>query len=242
MLLFDSMVSETEFDVYFAYFNYSSSSSCYKTTNYFVSTYGDIQGYCTRATFKIKDAPILEAEDVTIEIGQDYQMLDWVTVYDSYNQNLPIEITNSTINNQLPGTYEVTYSVTNDFGLSTTKTILVHVKESNTSNPEEEVVPPTTPEDTPEEEVTPPTEQLPGEEVVPEEDGIKEELPEINENETVPPLDSEEAPKDESESGKENDNKPTQRPTVEAGLSPTLGLIGFGLVGSGVYYLRKRKK
>ena len=81
-------------------------------------------------------APIIEAEDKTLTVGDAFDSMADVTATDAEDGNLTdkIEILNNEVDTTKPGKYEVTYKVTDSKGASYTKTITVTV------NPKMEVL------------------------------------------------------------------------------------------------------
>ena len=81
-------------------------------------------------------APIIEAEDNTLTVGDAFDPMADVTATDAEDGNLTdkIEILNNEVDTTKPGKYEVTYKVTDSKGASYTKTITVTV------NPKMEVL------------------------------------------------------------------------------------------------------
>ena len=84
----------------------------------------------------INAAPIIEAEDKTLTVGDAFDPMADVTATDAEDGNLTdkIEILNNEVDTTKPGKYEVTYKVTDSKGASNTKTITVTV------NPKMEVL------------------------------------------------------------------------------------------------------
>ena len=81
-------------------------------------------------------APIIEAEDKTLTVGDTFDPMADVTATDAEDGNLTdkIEILNNEVDTTKPGKYEVTYKVTDSKGASYTKYITVTV------NPKMEVL------------------------------------------------------------------------------------------------------
>ena len=77
----------------------------------------------------INAAPIIEAEDKTLTVGDAFDPMADVTATDAEDGNLTdkIEILNNEVDTTKAGKYEVTYKVTDSKGASRTKTITVTV-------------------------------------------------------------------------------------------------------------------
>ena len=76
-------------------------------------------------------APVIQATDKTIEVGDEFNPRADVTATDEEDGDITnkIEILKNTVDPSKPGVYEVTYKVTDSKGASCTKTIKVTVKE-----------------------------------------------------------------------------------------------------------------
>ena len=76
--------------------------------------------------------PTITATDKTIDEGANFDPKANVSAQDPEDGNLTnkIEITENTVNTKVPGTYKVTYKVTDSKGESVTKTITITVKEN----------------------------------------------------------------------------------------------------------------
>lgn len=101
----------------------------------FNSELGDIESSSTVGTSDSVLVPVLikptiEAEDVTITVGDAYNEKDWATAKDSDGVDITedIEVVTSNINKDVAGVYNVTYRVTTAMGASTHKTITVTVQ------------------------------------------------------------------------------------------------------------------
>ena len=81
-------------------------------------------------------APVINAEDKTITVGDTFDPMDGVTATDAEDGNLTskIEVKKNDVDTTTPGKYEVTYKVTDSHGASFTKSITVTV------NPKMEVL------------------------------------------------------------------------------------------------------
>lgn len=79
----------------------------------------------------INAAPVINATDKTLTVGDTFDPKADVTATDEEDGNLTdkIEILKNTVDSSKPGVYEVTYKVTDSKGASCTKTIKVTVKE-----------------------------------------------------------------------------------------------------------------
>lgn len=81
---------------------------------------------------QLNSAPEIDANDVEIEYGVDFDPMDYIISVDDFEsarENLTINILQNTVNTKKSGTYIVEYEVVDESGLSTTKTINVLVKE-----------------------------------------------------------------------------------------------------------------
>ncbi len=78
-------------------------------------------------------APVINATDKEIYVGQTFDPKKDVTAWDNEDGDLTskIEITNNTVNVNTPGTYNITYKVTDSKKQSTTKQIKVVVKDNS---------------------------------------------------------------------------------------------------------------
>lgn len=82
-------------------------------------------------------SPVIVADNSTVPLGSRFDPTENVSAYDQQNDgttktNLTekIKVIKNNVNTNKPGTYTVEYSVTNAFGLTTTKTITVTVDDS----------------------------------------------------------------------------------------------------------------
>ena len=82
-------------------------------------------------TVKLNNAPVINASDVSLKIGDNFNVMSGVTATDTEDGDLTnsIKVTTNTVNNQVVGTYKVVYSVTDSKGKTTTKEIKVTVIE-----------------------------------------------------------------------------------------------------------------
>ena len=78
---------------------------------------------------ELNEVPVIQAEDKTLTVGEEFDPLKDVTATDKEDGDLTgkIEILKNTVNMEEAGTYEVTYRVTDSKGASSTKTIFVTV-------------------------------------------------------------------------------------------------------------------
>ncbi|WP_270993413.1 immunoglobulin-like domain-containing protein [Listeria seeligeri] len=106
---------------------------------------------------KVNTAPVINAKDQTIKVGDAFNALKDVTATDKEDGDLTakIKITKDTVNNSEKGVYQVTYTVTDSGNLSATLTIKVTVTQdgkiiinptdptdpTNPTNPSEPIVP-----------------------------------------------------------------------------------------------------
>lgn len=79
------------------------------------------------------NSPVIKAVDKEILEGEEFNALDNVTATDIEDGNITnkIIVTNNSVNNKIPGTYVVTYQVTDSKNATTTKTIKVTVNKNN---------------------------------------------------------------------------------------------------------------
>ncbi|EQC0658181.1 immunoglobulin-like domain-containing protein [Listeria monocytogenes] len=77
----------------------------------------------------VNDAPVLHVVNREVSVGDTFNPLESVSAYDTEDGDISsrIQVTENNVNNQVPGTYSVTYEVTDFFGKSTTETIQVQV-------------------------------------------------------------------------------------------------------------------
>lgn len=89
--------------------------------------YGRISGSGEASS---NEKPIIYAEDKTIKIGDEFDPLEGVTAHDAEDGDLTkdIKVLRNEVNPNVPGIYEVEYSVTDSDGNTTTKTIKVTVR------------------------------------------------------------------------------------------------------------------
>ncbi|MBC1290936.1 immunoglobulin-like domain-containing protein [Listeria booriae] len=88
--------------------------------------YGKISGVGKASS---NEKPVINAEDKTIKVGDTFDPKEGVTAHDAEDGNLTkdIKILKNEVNPNVPGVYEVEYSVTDSDGNTTTKTIKVTV-------------------------------------------------------------------------------------------------------------------
>ncbi|WP_159458180.1 immunoglobulin-like domain-containing protein [Listeria goaensis] len=96
----------------------------------------DSQGVSTEKTIHIQvenDAPVIDANDQTITVGESFDPLEQVTAHDIQDGNLTqaIVIQENNVNTQKSGVYTVVYEVTDNNGKTTVRTITVTVQEPN---------------------------------------------------------------------------------------------------------------
>ena len=79
----------------------------------------------------LNEAPVINAEDKTLTVGDKFDPLDGVTATDKEDRDLTdqIEIAENTVDTSKAGLYSVTYKVTDKGGATTQKSINVVVKE-----------------------------------------------------------------------------------------------------------------
>lgn len=77
-------------------------------------------------------APVINASDVTVKIGDSFDPMANVTAHDEVDGEITskITITSNDVDTTKAGVYHVTYEVTNSSGITTEKTITVTVEEN----------------------------------------------------------------------------------------------------------------
>lgn len=92
-------------------------------------------------------APVIQATDKTIEVGDEFNPRADVTAKDAEDGDLTdkIEVVKNTVDTKKAGKYEVTYKVTDSDGATRTKTIKVTVKEKAPAPSTDKDKTPTTP-------------------------------------------------------------------------------------------------
>lgn len=92
-------------------------------------------------------APVIQATDKTIEVGDEFNPSTDVTATDAEDGNLTtkIKVFKNTVDTKKAGKYEVTYKVTDSDGATRTKTIKVTVKEKAPAPSTDKDKAPTTP-------------------------------------------------------------------------------------------------
>jgi len=104
---------------------------------------GNKQATCTvTVTYKqaqINRVPVISAEDVVINVGEDFNPMLNVTAKDYEDGDLTnkVEVIENTVNTTTIGIYKVVYKVTDSRGASVTKEIKVTVKKIVTDEPVE---------------------------------------------------------------------------------------------------------
>lgn len=86
-------------------------------------------------TYVANRAPVIQAEDKTITVGDEFDPLKDVTATDKEDGNITLtkdNVIKNEVDTTKAGTYEVTYKVTDSQGASTTKTIKVTVVAKDT--------------------------------------------------------------------------------------------------------------
>lgn len=93
----------------------------------------DSQGATTTKTITVtvnpapNKAPVIIANDVSLQVGDTFNPLDYVLATDEEDGDADIKVIKNTVDTQKPGTYEVVYQATDSQGLSINKTITVTV-------------------------------------------------------------------------------------------------------------------
>ncbi|EAG9231613.1 immunoglobulin-like domain-containing protein [Listeria monocytogenes] len=102
----------------------------YKVTNSSkITTVKSIKVTVTKEATTTNTAPVINAKDKTIKVGDLFDSLKGVTATDKEDGDLTakIKVTKDTVNNSKKGVYQVTYTVTDSGNLSATLTIKVTV-------------------------------------------------------------------------------------------------------------------
>ncbi|MBC2183004.1 DUF5011 domain-containing protein [Listeria sp. FSL L7-0233] len=107
----------------------------YKVTNSSeITTLKSIKVTVTKEAETANTAPVINAKDQTIKVGDLFNSLKDVTATDKEDGDLTakIKVTKDTVNNTQKGVYQVTYTVTDSGNLSATLTIKVTVTQDLT--------------------------------------------------------------------------------------------------------------
>ncbi|MCD2248798.1 DUF5011 domain-containing protein [Listeria marthii] len=107
----------------------------YKVTNSSeITTLKSIKVTVTKEATTANTAPVINAKDQTIKVGDLFNSLKGVTATDKEDGDLTakIKVTKDTVNNSKKGVYQVTYTVTDSGNLSATLTIKVTVTQDLT--------------------------------------------------------------------------------------------------------------
>ena len=132
-LSFDDVIIETG-DLSKAIGNYQIAYTLFDKAKNYTKRYLSIQ-------IRYKSAPVIEASDFTIEVGDSIDWSKYVSVYSLYDQNVS---TNYSIDSKVLdptqiGTYEVIIEAMDYAGNETTKSIMVTVKNDNSSATKDDV-------------------------------------------------------------------------------------------------------
>ena len=95
-----------------------------------------------KVTVLVNTAPVINASDKTIYVGDSFNPLTGVTATDAEDGNITskLKVTTNTVNTKTTGTYKVVYSVTDSKNKTTTKEIKVIVKaKSNEEGSNEDI-------------------------------------------------------------------------------------------------------
>ncbi|AGR18565.1 Cell wall surface anchor family protein [Listeria monocytogenes] len=94
-----------------------------------LTTTKSIKVTVTPAAISKNTAPVINAKDQTIKVGDVFNVLKGVTAKDNEDGDLTakIKVTKDTVNNSKKGVYQVTYTVTDSGNLSASLTIKVTV-------------------------------------------------------------------------------------------------------------------
>ena len=88
----------------------------------------------------VNEAPVINAEDKTLTVGDDFDPMDGVTAIDKEDGNLTdsIQITENTVDTCKAGKYTVVYEVTDSHGTRVVRTIYVTVQQKTTDTDKED--------------------------------------------------------------------------------------------------------
>ncbi|EAF4031921.1 DUF5011 domain-containing protein [Listeria monocytogenes] len=77
----------------------------------------------------VNDAPVVHVDDSSLSVGDIFNPMEGVSAYDTEDGDVTshIDVFSNNVDTQTPGTYSVSYKVTDAFGKSTTKTVQVTV-------------------------------------------------------------------------------------------------------------------
>ena len=89
-----------------------------------------------KVIYEINEKPVIHAENKTIKVGNKFDLMEGVTATDKEDGNITnkVKIVKNTIDINKPGTYEITYKVTDKNGSVTEKTIKVTAVNSEIDN------------------------------------------------------------------------------------------------------------
>ena len=88
----------------------------------------------------VNEAPVINAEDKTLTVGDNFDPMDGVTAIDKEDGNLTdsIQITENTVDTSKAGKYTVVYEVTDSHGTRVVRTIYVTVQQKTTDTDKED--------------------------------------------------------------------------------------------------------
>ncbi|KGL46337.1 hypothetical protein EP56_01740 [Listeriaceae bacterium FSL A5-0209] len=107
----------------------------YSVTYRVADRFGKEATAVTVTIYVVNDLPVIQAQDLTLEVGDVFDVLQGVTASDKQDGDVTasIRIQTNTVDTAVAGTYQVVYEVTDAHGGIGTKTITVVVKEKNTA-------------------------------------------------------------------------------------------------------------
>ena len=82
---------------------------------------------------EINSIPVINAEDKTLTVGDEFNPLDIITAEDKEDGDITkdIKVVKNNVDVNTPGTYEVTYEITDSQGAKANKTITIKIKDKN---------------------------------------------------------------------------------------------------------------
>ncbi len=109
----------------------TSTIGIYNVTYFVEDSYGTTFEKAITIEVLTNKAPVINASDVTLELNSVFNPLSYATANDEEDGNITssIEVITNDVDTTTPGSYEVTYQVTDSKGVSTTKTIIITIED-----------------------------------------------------------------------------------------------------------------